>query len=253
MIFSEYTAPRLRPPPSPTTPIVFVVDDDISIRESVEPLIRCAGWEPSISASAEEFLAKSRVLVPSCLVLDVNLPRLNGLDLQKLIAERVELPIIFITGHDDIPMTVQAMKAGAIEFLIKPLVGEVLLSAIEHALGHSAVSLRHAEQRQVLLNRYMSLSQREREVMELVVSGRLNKQAGGELGISEVTVKAHRGKMMRKMKAASLADLIKMALELRIAPEQEEPGTRLWRDHLAGGAFNGSGATQCKTALTVIA
>jgi FixJ family two-component response regulator len=223
MNFSEHTLPQLSPPMSPATPIVFVVDDDVSVRESLELLIRSAGWQPKISASAEEFLARARVLTPSCLVLDVNLPDINGLDLQNLILERVELPIIFITGHDDIPITVQAMKAGAIEFLMKPLVGEVLLSAIRHGLTRSQASLRQAEQHRFLRNRYISLSQREREVMALVVSGGLNKHAAGELGISEVTVKAHRGKMMRKMMAASLADLVKMAMELRMAPEAEKP------------------------------
>jgi FixJ family two-component response regulator len=226
MNFCEHTSPPLSPPTSPATPIVFVVDDDVSVRESLELLIRSAGWQPKISASAEEFLVRSRVLTPSCLVLDVNLPDINGLDLQNLILERVELPIIFITGRDDIPMTVQAMKAGAVEFLRKPLVGEVLLSAIRHALTLSETSLRHEEQRGVLLNRFTSLSKREREIMEFVVSGQLNKQAAVELGISEVTVKAHRGRMMRKMKAASLADLIKMALELSMASEREGPSTR---------------------------
>lgn len=221
MNFSEHTSAPLSQPKSPATPIVFVVDDDVSVRESLELLIRSAGWQPQISATAEEFLARSRVLTPSCLVLDVNLPDINGLDLQNLILERVELPIIFITGRDDVPMTVQAMKAGAIEFLMKPLVGEVLLSAIRHALKLSETSVRREVQRGALLNRFMSLSKREREVMALVVSGRLNKQSAAELGISEVTVKTHRGKMMRKMKAASLADLIKMTLELRTASGQE--------------------------------
>jgi FixJ family two-component response regulator len=221
MNFSEHTSPRSCPPTSPATPIVFVVDDDLSVRESLELLIRCAGWQPKISASAEEFLARPRVFTPSCLLLDVNLPNVNGLDLQRLIADRAELPIIFITGHGDVPMTVQAMKAGAIEFLIKPLIGDVLLSAVRHALTRSQTVLRHEAQLRVLRDRYMSLSLREREVMALVVTGRLNKQVAGELGISEITVKQHRGRMTRKMKADSLADLVNMAAGLRIASERD--------------------------------
>jgi FixJ family two-component response regulator len=221
MNFSEHTSPRSRPSTSPATPIVFVVDDDVSIRESLELLIRCAGWQPKISASAEEFLARPRVFTPSCLILDVSLPDINGIDLQRLIADRAELPIIFITGHGDVPMAVHAIKAGAVEFLTKPFVGDVLLSAVQHALTRSQAVLRHETQLRVLRDRYMSLSLREREVMALVVSGRLNKQAAGELGISEITVKQHRGKMMRKMKASSLPDLVNMAAELRIASEQD--------------------------------
>jgi FixJ family two-component response regulator len=217
---SESASPRSRPPTSPATPIVFVVDDDVSVRESLELLIRSAGWQPKISASAEEFLARPRGFTPNCLLLDVNLPDINGLDLQRLIADRAELPIIFITGHGDVPMAVQAIKAGAVEFLIKPLVGEVLLGAVRHALTRSHTALRHEARLRTLRDRYMSLSLREREVMALVVSGRLNKQVAGELGISEITVKSHRGKMMRKMKVGSLADLVNMVAGLSIAPEQ---------------------------------
>jgi len=226
MNFSEYTSPRWRPATSPPAPIVFVVDDDISIRESLELLIRSAGWQPKISASAEEFLARPRVFTPSCLLLDVNLPDINGLDLQRLIADRAQLPIIFITGHGDVPMAVHAIKAGAVGFLTKPLVGDVLLSAVRHALTRSHTALRHEAQLSVLRDRYMSLSLRERQVMALVVSGRLNKQVAGELGISEITVKQHRGKMMRKMEAESLADLINMGARLRVAPEQDGLRTR---------------------------
>ncbi len=201
------------------TPIVFVVDDDVSVRESLELLIRCEGWQPATFASAQEFLACPRALVPSCLVLDVSLPGLNGLDLQKRVAvERTEMPIIFITGHGDVPMTVQAMKAGAVEFLTKPFSDDVLLSAIRAALERSRVALSLEAEMRILRDRYASLSQRERQVMALVVSGLLNKQVGGELGISEITVKAHRGKVMQKMKADSLADLVKMAARLRLAP-----------------------------------
>jgi FixJ family two-component response regulator len=202
------------------TPIVFVVDDDVSVRESLESLIRCEGWQPETFASAQEFLACPRVPVPSCLVLDVSLPGLNGLDLQKRVAsERTDMPIIFITGYGDVPMTVQAMKAGAVEFLTKPFKDDVLLRAIRAALERSRAALGQEAEMRVLRDRYVSLTQRERQVMALVVSGLLNKQVGGELGISEITVKAHRGKVMQKMKADSLADLVKMATRLRPAPE----------------------------------
>jgi len=203
---------------SPATPIVFVVDDDVSVRESLELLIRCEGWQPETFASAQEFLTRPRVLAPSCLVLDVSLPGLNGLDLQKRVAvERTDMPIIFITGYGDVPTTVQAMKAGAVEFLTKPFSDDVLLSAIRQALERSRVALGHEAEIRALRDCYASLTPREREVMALVVSGLLNKQVGGELGISEITVKAHRGKVMQKMKANSLADLVKMAARLRLA------------------------------------
>ncbi|HEX9605746.1 MAG TPA: response regulator [Gemmatimonadaceae bacterium] len=204
---------------SHATPIVFVVDDDVSVRESLELVIRCAGWQPETFASAQEFLSRPRVLAPSCLVLDVSLPDLNGLDLQKRIAvDRSDMPIIFITGYGDVPMTVQAMKAGAVEFLTKPFGDDVLLNAIRHALERSHTALGHEAEIRALRDCHASLSRREREVMVLVVSGLLNKQVGGELGISEITVKAHRGKVMRKMKADSLADLVKMDARLRLAP-----------------------------------
>ena len=209
-------------PMSNATPIVFVVDDDISVRESLELLIRCAGWQPETFASAQEFLARPRVLVPSCLVLDVSLPGLNGLDLQKRIApDRIDMPIIFITGCGDVPTTVQAMKAGAVEFLTKPFGDDVLLSAIRHAIERSRVALGHEAEMQVLRDRYASLTPREREVMAFVASGLLNKQVGGELGISEITVKAHRGQVTRKMKADSIADLVNMAARLRLVPPQK--------------------------------
>ena len=241
------------------TPIVFVVDDDVSVRESLESLIRCAGWEPETFASAQEFLSRPRVLAPSCLVLDVTLPDLNGLDLQKRVAvDRIDMPIIFITGHVDVPMTVQAMKAGAVEFLTKPFGDDVLLSAIRHAIERSRIALAHEAEIRALRNRHASLSRREREVMALVVSGLLNKQVGGELGISEITVKAHRGKVMRKMKAGSLADLVNMAARLRLGslcakptprdPHAESrPATQLRRALVGKGLIGCKSEERCRT------
>jgi FixJ family two-component response regulator len=201
------------------TPMVFVVDDDVSVRESLELLIRSEGWQPETFASAKEFLDYPRIVIPNCLVLDVSLPGLNGLDLQRIVAgERTDMPIIFITGHGDVPMTVQAMKAGAVEFLTKPFDNNVLLAAIRAALERSRIALSVEAEMRVLQDCYASLSQRERQVMLLVVTGLLNKQVAGELSISEITVKAHRGKVMQKMKADSLASLVKMAGRLRLAP-----------------------------------
>jgi FixJ family two-component response regulator len=199
-------------------PIVFVVDDDVSVRESLELLINNEDWQPKTFASAQEFLDCPRSLVPSCLLLDISLPGLNGLELQKRIAsERRDIPIIFITGFGDVPKTVQAMKAGAVEFLTKPFDDELLLSAIRQALDRSRFALAEGAQMQELHNRYALLTRREREVMALVVSGLLNKQVSAELHISEITVKAHRGQVMQKMKANSIADLVKMAERLQLS------------------------------------
>ena len=197
------------------TPIVFVVDDDVSVRESLEALIRFAGWEVEIFATAQAFLSRRRVTAPSCLVLDVALPDLNGLDLQKHVAvDRPETPIIFITGYGDVPTSVQAMKKGAVEFLTKPFRDDVLLDAVREAIERSRASLHQRAELQMLRDRHASLSRREQEVMALVVSGLLNKRVGYELGISEITVKTHRGNVMRKMAAPSLAALVTMAARL---------------------------------------
>jgi FixJ family two-component response regulator len=206
---------------SAAMPTVFVVDDDISVRESLELLIQVSGWQPETFASGHEFLAHPRALVPSCLVLDVTLPDFNGLDLQKRVAvDRSDMPIIFITGCGDIPTSVEAMKAGAIEFLTKPFDDDLVLRAIRRALERSRRALEHSARMKALRESYGSLTPREREVMVLVTSGLLNKQVGGELGISEITVKAHRGQVMRKMKANSLPALVHMVarLDLPAAP-----------------------------------
>jgi len=206
------------PRPTDDVPIVFIVDDDDEVRESLEALIRVGGWRPETFASARAFLERPRTAAPSCLVLDVSLPDLNGLELQARIAgDRTDMPIIFITGYGDVPMTVKAMKAGAVEFLTKPFGHDALLSAIGQAIERSRAALAREAALRSLWDRYETLSRREQEVMALVVAGLLNKQIAAELGISETTVKGHRGMVMRKMHADSLADLVNMAASLGVA------------------------------------
>jgi FixJ family two-component response regulator len=199
------------------TPIVFVVDDDVSVRESLAALLHAGGWHSEAFVSAQDFLLRTRPAVPCCLILDVTLPGLNGLELQQQLTTRADLPIIFITGHGDVPTSVRAMKAGAVEFLTKPFRDDVLLDAVRSAIEISRTALGHDSQLRVLQDCYETLSPRERQVMALVVAGLLNKQAAAELGISEITVKAHRGQVMRKMKAESLPDLVTMAARLNIS------------------------------------
>ena len=220
MLLLSPHSPEARSSTSAAKPIVFVVDDDVSVRALLKRLIESAGWQSETFASAREFLSRPRALVPSCVVLDVGLPDINGLDVQQRLADRSDMPIIFITGQADVAMTVRAMKAGAAEFLTKPFGNDVLLEAIGHAVERSRVALDQEAQMQALRARYASLSSREREVMALVAAGRLNKLVGSELGISEITVKAHRGKMMRKMNARSLPELVHMAAKLGLQTPQ---------------------------------
>ncbi len=207
-----------------TSPIVFVVDDDISVRESLEFLIRDEGWQVETFTSAEDFLGRPREFAPSCLILDISMPGLNGLDLQKRLAvERPDMPIIFLTGHGDVPMTVQAMKAGAVEFLTKPFSDSALLSAVGKAIHRSTALVARDTELRAFKARYARLTSREREVLALVVLGRANKVVASELGISEITVKAHRGSMMRKMGAGSLAELVNLAARLRLPRPNRKP------------------------------
>jgi FixJ family two-component response regulator len=216
-------------------PVVFVVDDDVSVRESLGLLVESAGWRPELFARGSEFLARPRVIAPSCLVLDVVLPDLNGCDLQALLADRADMPIIFISGHDDVTTTVRAMKAGAVEFFPKPFADHAIVCAIRNAIDRSCAALADAAETRALRESYARLSPREREVMALVVSGRLNKQVGSELGISEITVKAHRGKMMRKMNAGSICDLVRMASRLSLVWQPGEPRSAFARSSSSPG------------------
>src|SRR5580698_6239786 len=213
--------PRL-PPMPPTRPTVVIVDDDISVRESLELLIQNEGWQPALFESAQEFLARLPTMVPSCLILDVNLPDLSGLDIQQRISnEKSSTPIIFITGYGDIPTSVRAMKAGAAEFLTKPLDDGILIEALREAVLRGQANLKREGTQRLLQERLASLSKREREVMNLVVKGLMNKQVGFELGISEITVKAHRGRVMEKMHATTFVDLVNMAGRLGISTTRD--------------------------------
>jgi FixJ family two-component response regulator len=219
---------------SEVAPVVFVVDPDGAMRESLERLLRCEGWHPETFASAEEFLSHPVELTPGCLILDVCLPGLSGLELQKRVAVKCsQIPSVFLSAKEDIPTTVEAMKAGAIEFLLKPFQAEGLLSAIREALERSRVVIAREKQKRAIQKCYTSLSLRERQVMMLVSSGLLNKEVGCELGISEITVKAHRGQVMRKMRAASLADLVKMVGKLGMSKASEAAMLRNHVDHVA--------------------
>ena len=222
MNITEHNLPRAHAAITSVTPIVFVVDDDASARESLASLIRSAGWHPKLLSSAQQFLVLPRIHAPCCLLLDVDLPDLSGLDLQQRVSDRTDMPIIFIADRSDVSTTVKAMKAGAVEFLMKPFRNDVIRNAMRDALERSRVALRHEAGMSVLREHLAALTRREREVMELVLSGWLNKQIAAKLGITEITVKVHRGSMMRKMGADSLLDLVKIATRLRLTPVTQE-------------------------------
>jgi len=229
-------------------PTVFVVDDDAAVRESLRLLVESLGWQPETFASAGEFLSRGPAAGPSCLVLDLILPDLSGLDVQRLLSDRSEVPIIIISGHADVASAVCAMKAGAFEFLIKPFCEGQLVSVIRSAIERSRLELEQAAEIQRLRACYTSLSRREQEVMGFVISGRLNKQVGGELGISEITVKAHRGNLMRKMNAGSLPELVMMAARLCLVPHYAQ---RTRNDHLGSPIFTSANGLNTFTASRI--
>ncbi|MEO8005353.1 MAG: response regulator [Betaproteobacteria bacterium] len=220
MNLNQRISTQAAPPVPQLAPVVFVVDDDISARESLERLIRSMGWQAKTFASAEDYLARQSAAIPSCLILDIGLPDINGLDLQQRIAEDFPPPIIFVTGRADIPSSVRAIKAGAIDFLTKPFDEVDLLRAINTAIDLDRDFSGKRSELAELRRRWSSLTPREREVLPLVVSGLLNKQTAWELGISEVTAQVHRARIMKKMKAGSFAELVRMAgtLDLPVNP-----------------------------------
>ena len=225
MNLSEVCRPRIGSLGAAPPSVVYVVDDDDSVRGALEWLIRRAGWRPTSFASAAQFLGYPRHPLPSCLLLDLTLPDLNGLDVQEMLADQVGMPIIFISGYGDVPTTVRAMKAGAVEFLLKPFRDEELLRAISRALEMSQAALREHARLESLRDRHASLSPRECQVLQRIVSGNLSKQVAGDLGITENTVKVHRSNLMRKMRAQSFVELVDMASRLRIptVPWGEDP------------------------------
>jgi FixJ family two-component response regulator len=234
MNLSQPIAARSDPPRLYVTPIISVVDGEQSVCRTMRDLIECIGWHARTFNSATEYMAEPRLHSPNCLLLDVQLPDASGLDLQARMLDRPETPIIFITSYGDVPMTVRAMKAGAVEFLTKPPQREPLERAMRHAVSLSTDILRQESVMSLLRSRYATFTARERQVLDLVVQGYLNKQVGGELGISEITVKAHRGKVMRKMAAASLPQLVTMASTLELqsfAARMQGPRINRFSEH----------------------